>query len=52
MDTKKNNKKVCINLIRELSDALYKILVGLPLSSNYLAHDWDNLEGILVVHPV
>ena len=39
------------HLIGKLTYALYKILVRLPLSSNQLSHDWNNLEGVLVIHP-
>ena len=36
-------------LIWELSDAFYKVLVGLPVGRYNLTKNWDDLEGVIVV---
>ena len=38
-------------LIRKLSDALHKILVGVPVFGKNLTYNWDDLEGVLIIHP-
>jgi hypothetical protein len=39
------------HLIGKLTYTFNKVLVRLPLSSNQLSHNWNHLEGVLVIHP-
>lgn len=39
------------HLVGELADALYQILVGLPVSSNHLSQNWNHLETVSVIKP-
>ncbi len=38
-----------LGLLRELSDALDKVLVGLTVVSQKLSHRWNNIERVEIV---
>lgn len=39
------------HLIGKLTYTFNKVLVWFPLSSDQLPHNWNHLEGVLIVHP-
>jgi hypothetical protein len=39
------------HLIGKLTYTFNQVLVGFPLPSDQLSHNWNHLEGILIVYP-
>jgi hypothetical protein len=46
-----SNNVIPTHLIRKLTYTFNKVLVRFPLSSNQLPHNWNHLEGVLIIHP-
>jgi hypothetical protein len=39
------------HLIGKLTYTFNQVLVRLPLANDQLSHNWNHLEGVLIIHP-